>query len=148
MIANVARLVTWEWYKIRLRWMPWILLVVAILIAQLGFWFAYGSYHNESLQAFTSGGSGSIGTVQKIDGKDVSIDVTCVDLQNGDLPPEIDMLPEDTRQWFLEDLERFRAESCGDTSTQRVRTSAGHSPFRAPLPRPSRGHWASPRSSS
>ena len=60
MIANVARLVTWEWYKIRLRWMPWILLVVAILIAQLGFWFAYGSYHNESLQAFTSGGSGSI----------------------------------------------------------------------------------------
>ena len=98
--------------------MPWILLVVAILIAQLGFWFAYGSYHNESLQAFTSGGSSSIGTVQEIDGKDVSIDVSCVDLQNGDLPPEIDMLPEDKRQRFLEDLEQFRAEACGDTSTR------------------------------
>ena len=116
MIADLARLVTWEWYKIRLRWMPWILLAVAILIAQLGFWFAYGSYHNESLQAFTSGESAAWGTVQEVDGKDVSIDVTCVDLQNGDLPPEIDRLPEDTRQWILEDLEQFRAEACGGTS--------------------------------
>ena len=59
MFAHVARLTLWEWYKLRRRWMPWILLAVAIAFMQLGIWLSYGAYHNESLQAFTAGGTNS-----------------------------------------------------------------------------------------
>ena len=32
MIVHVLRLTRWEWYKLRKRWMPWILLIVALAV--------------------------------------------------------------------------------------------------------------------
>jgi ABC-type transport system involved in multi-copper enzyme maturation permease subunit len=118
MIADVARLTAWEWSKIRRRWMPWILLAVAVLIMQLGLWFAYSAYHNETLQGFASGGTNSFGTAFEEEGKTVSVEVSCVDLANEDTPPELEMLSQENRQIFLEDMERFREESCGDTTAR------------------------------
>jgi ABC-type transport system involved in multi-copper enzyme maturation permease subunit len=118
MITDVARLTAWEWSKIRRRWMPWILLAVAVLIMQLGLWFAYSAYHNKTLQGFTSGGTNSFGTAFEEEGKTVSLEVSCVDLANEDTPPELEMLSQENRQIFLEDMERFREESCGDTAAR------------------------------
>jgi ABC-type transport system involved in multi-copper enzyme maturation permease subunit len=115
MIADVARLTAWEWSKIRRRWMPWILLAVAVLIMQLGLWFAYSAYHNETLQGIASGGTNSFGTAFEEEGKTVNVEVSCVELANGDMPPELEMLSQENRQSFLEDMERFREESCGAT---------------------------------
>ena len=115
MIAHVLRLTLWEWHKLRRRWMPWILLGVAILIAQIGLWFGYAAYHNDTLQEFGSGGSSSLGTTMDVDGKEVSVEVTCVNLVNGEMPPELENLPEADRRMFLDDLEQFRVESCGNT---------------------------------
>jgi len=42
-MANLAR---WEWFKLRRRWMLWILLAFAILFAQLAVWGQYFSYQN------------------------------------------------------------------------------------------------------
>ena len=46
MIGNVANLTRWEWFKLRRRWMLWILLVFAILFAQLAVWGQFFSYQN------------------------------------------------------------------------------------------------------
>lgn len=46
MIANIANLALWEWFKLRRRWMLWILLVFAILFAQLAVWGSFFSYQN------------------------------------------------------------------------------------------------------
>ena len=44
MIAQVLRLTRWEWFKLRKRWMPWILLLIAVVIAQSFLWSTYISY--------------------------------------------------------------------------------------------------------
>ena len=46
MIPRIANLSLWEWFKLRRRWMLWILLVFAILFAQLAVWGSFFSYQN------------------------------------------------------------------------------------------------------
>jgi ABC-type transport system involved in multi-copper enzyme maturation permease subunit len=46
MIGKIANLAIWEWFKLRRRWMLWILLVFAILFAQLAVWGSFFSYQN------------------------------------------------------------------------------------------------------
>ena len=46
MIANIANLSLWEWFKLRRRWMLWVLLIFAILFAQLAVWGQFFSYRN------------------------------------------------------------------------------------------------------
>lgn len=46
MIANIANLTLWEWFKLRSRWMLWILLAFAILFAQLAVWGQFFSYQD------------------------------------------------------------------------------------------------------
>ena len=115
MFAHVVRLTLWEWYKLRRRWMPWILLAVAIAFMQLGIWLSYGAYHNESLQAFTAGGTNSLSTSAEVNGEVVEVSVSCIGLLNEGIPPEVDNLPEEVRTSFLEDVERFREEDCTNT---------------------------------
>lgn len=40
MAMQVALLTRWEWFKLRRRWVPWILLGFAVVISQLVFWLA------------------------------------------------------------------------------------------------------------
>ena len=44
MIGRIAGLTRGEWFKLRRRWMPWILLVILLLFSQLGIWGAYFNY--------------------------------------------------------------------------------------------------------
>jgi len=48
MIATVARLTRWEWFKLRKRWMPWILLVLLVLFSQIGIVGSYFNYRSVS----------------------------------------------------------------------------------------------------
>jgi ABC-type transport system involved in multi-copper enzyme maturation permease subunit len=45
-IANIANLTQWEWFKLQRRWMLWVLLAFAILFAQLAVWGQYFAYQN------------------------------------------------------------------------------------------------------
>ena len=36
MIVHVLRLTRWEWFKLRKRWRPWVLLAIAVALTQLG----------------------------------------------------------------------------------------------------------------
>ena len=116
MIVEVARLTVWEWYKLRRRWMPYILAAVAVLLTQLLLWLGYGAYHNQAMQEVFSGGSSSYGYAAEVDGEIVEVSVSCADLVDGRLPENLDQLPEPERQSFLADMERFRVESCAETN--------------------------------
>ena len=82
MIVDVARLAVWEWYKLQRRWMPYILVGVAVLLTQLLLWLGYSAYHNDTMQAVFSGGSSSFGYSTEVDGEVVEISVSCIDLVN------------------------------------------------------------------
>ena len=46
MMAQLMRLTRWEWFKLRKRWMPWILLGIAVAMTQLSLWSDYLEYRN------------------------------------------------------------------------------------------------------
>jgi ABC-type transport system involved in multi-copper enzyme maturation permease subunit len=80
MIATIANLAIWEWFKLRRRWMLWILLVFALLFAQLAVWGTFFSYRN--LQE--TGGELTVpATLQQQQGR-VPRTVRCNDLLSGD----------------------------------------------------------------
>ena len=118
MIAQVLRLTVWEWFKLRRRWQPWILLAVAVVLAQIGLWVSYAAYHNETMQGFVSGGISTVSTTYEQDGETISVQATCPEIVNGQTPEGIEKLPEDQRREFLADMERFREESCSTTESR------------------------------
>ena len=44
MIVTVLRLTRWEFFKLRRRWMPWILVAVAAALCQSFLWSQYREY--------------------------------------------------------------------------------------------------------
>ena len=113
LIRQVLLLTKWEWYKIRRLRMPWILLAIAVLVSQLGIWVDYAAYHNDTVQEVFSGGSTTVGTTYELDGRAVSLEVSCEDIVNDRMPPEIDQLPEEQRRDFLEKVEEvFGGGTC------------------------------------
>lgn len=97
MIAYVARLTLGEWYKVRRRWLPWILLGVVVLIAQAILWGFYIGYH-VSDDAF-----GSLLDAYEYNGSAGRIEVTCGDLVGGRVEEKLAPLSGD-------ELERVGAE--------------------------------------
>lgn len=80
MIAHIANLTVWEWFKLRRRWMLWILLVFALLFAQLAVWGAFFSYRNVQ----ETGGELTVpATLQQQQGR-VPRTVRCNDLLSGE----------------------------------------------------------------
>lgn len=43
-VLAIARLTRWEWFKLRRRWMPWILLLILVLFSQLAIWATVFQY--------------------------------------------------------------------------------------------------------
>ena len=89
MIANIGNLALWEWFKLRRRWMMWILLVFALLFAQLAVWGSFFSYQNLR----DTGGELTVpATLQQQQGR-VPRTVRCNDLLSGDVarqPADLD----------------------------------------------------------
>ena len=101
LIRQVLLLTKWEWYKFRRLRMPWILLVIAVLVSQLGIWVDYAAYHNDTVQDVLSGGTTTVGTTYELDDRAVSVAVSCEHIVSGRMPPEIDQLPDEQRLDFL-----------------------------------------------
>lgn len=67
MIADVLTLTRWEWFKLRHRWMPWILLAITALLVQVNFWVTYVLFRNGSEVTVSEGGGSSDVTVSTSD---------------------------------------------------------------------------------
>jgi ABC-2 type transport system permease protein len=77
-IARITNLAIWEWFKLRHRWMLWILLAFAILFAQLAAWGSFFAYQN--LQS--TGGEVTVPTPTLQQGRPRTL--ACNDLLSGD----------------------------------------------------------------
>ncbi len=117
MIADVLRLTGWEWFKLRRRWMPWVLVAIVVLFSQLGLWVGYAVHHSEDLRDFFDAGSFTSLTTDDAEGNPISIRVSCADLDEGGIPPDIEAqiekLSERDQEAFLQQVEEFRVETCG-----------------------------------
>ena len=47
MIQHLLSLMRWEWFKLRRRWFPWILLIIFVLFTQMLVWVGYLVYRSE-----------------------------------------------------------------------------------------------------
>ena len=86
MIMLVLRLTRWEFFKVRKRWMPWILLVAALLVVQAtlwGFYAAYGNVGNDYNDGF--GGRDANGDYSMIT-------ITCADILDGTADAKVEMV--------------------------------------------------------
>ena len=106
MIAQVLRLTRWELFKVRKRWMPWILLAIAVVMTQLALWGDYSAYRN-------------VGRYEDIWGvtfsEESSVSITCVDVVEGNVDTKLALIPEpalfpwSSRVSALEAVEEARA---------------------------------------
>ena len=112
MIAQVLRLTRWEWFKLRKRWMPWILLGIIVLISQLPLWGSFLAYHNETIRSFFSGASFYSASTLTDDGI-VSIELTCDDVAEGRVAEKVAALPEDFQERLGDDIREFREDCAG-----------------------------------
>lgn len=107
MIAHVARLTLGEWYKVRRRWLPWILLGVVVLITQALLWGFYIGYH-VSEDAF-----GSLLDAYEYNGSAGRIEVTCGDLVGGRVEEKLAPLSGDELERVSAEVEEWNA-TCVD----------------------------------
>ena len=98
MIGHLANLTRWEWFKLRSRRMPWILLTILVLFTQLFIWGNFFAYLNSrgAEEQFTMGRGGS-------GEPPIVVTVVCRDLLQGELPE----LPPNTDPRIYERIEDF-----------------------------------------
>ena len=46
-MAHIMNLTRWEWYKLRRRWLPWIMLGLLLVVSQLFVWVSYAFKSSE-----------------------------------------------------------------------------------------------------
>ena len=93
MIMLVLRLIHWEWFKLRKRWMPWILLIVALAVVQATLWGFYASYGNVGNE-YASGYPG----VPDARGRSPIIRITCADVLDGTAAAKAEKISEEFRE--------------------------------------------------
>ena len=120
MIVPLLRLTRWEWFKLRKRWMPWILLGIVVVITQFFLWGGYAAYHNEAIRSFVRSGNLYSASTQTDDGI-VSIELTCADVAEGRLAEKLEALPEDFRERQLDNIQDFSEGCAGLTALDQFR---------------------------
>ena len=110
MIVQVLRLTRWEWFKLRKRWMPWILLTVVVVLTQLALWGDYSAYRNVGRYERIWGA-----TFSEENSVSITVDITCVDVVEDNVDTKLALIPEPAPSpWFsrvsaLEAVEEARA---------------------------------------
>ena len=126
-MGQVLRLTRWEWFKLRRRWMPWILLAVLVAIPQVWLWaefFAYGNvnYYEEPSLYFR-------------DGENDSLSFSCAEFDDGTVADRLSTLPEEHRREGMDALAPIREfDICGNQLEGQVKQREWHSQvFVAPV---------------
>ena len=105
MIADVLRLTRWELFKLRRRWMPWILLFIGLAVVQATLWGFYSAYHNI--------GDPSAGGYPGRPGAESIVTITCADIMDGTADAKVERVSDDFREHARERVEQRRLnEQC------------------------------------
>ncbi len=115
MITRILRLATLEWYKVRLRWLPWILLGLLFLLFQAFLWGFYVAYHVSD-----EGLSGLIPDYEYASNT-TSVTVTCADVLEGRVEEKIAPFSGDERRIVEEGVEEWRPSCAGYATREESR---------------------------
>ena len=96
MILDLAKVFRWEWFKLRRRWMPYILLAVLVLITQLAIWATILAYNEARTRSDTIAFDGPDGALLEFDCYDV-VEGRADFSQVGEV--EESMLVDDCQDW-------------------------------------------------
>ncbi len=109
MITHLLLLIQGEWFKVRRRWLLWILLAVTVLVSQAFLWGFYIVYH-------VTGGEGTNAFIEdyQYTGETASIEVTCADLLGGNLEERTQPLSEEERLIVGGEIAEWGAAKCSD----------------------------------
>ena len=125
MIMLVLRLIRWEWFKLRKRWMPWILLIVALAVVQATLWGFYASYGNVGNE-YASGYPG----VPDARGSSPIIRISCVDILEGTADAKVELVIGEMREDARKRVEQRREHgSCPDIVEQIAEDRERHREF-------------------
>ena len=102
MIVLVLRLIRWEWFKLRKRWMPWILLIVALAVVQATMWGFYASYGNVGNEYADGYG------VRDANGDYSVITITCADILDGTADAKVEEMTDEMREDARKRVEQRR----------------------------------------
>ena len=115
MIGEVIRLTLAEWYKLRRRWLLWILLAVSILISQAFVWGLNTAYHvNE--ETF-----GALIPSYEYRSEDGIIELTCADVAQGRVEEKLAPLSEAELGQIAESLQEWQSTCVGYTTPEETR---------------------------
>ena len=113
-MGQALRLTRWEWFKLRRRWMPWILLVPLLLIPQIWLWAEFFAYRNINYYDAPS--------LYFRAGENDSLSFSCAELDDGTVADRLATLPEEYRQEGMESVARLRElEICEEQFADQVR---------------------------
>ena len=110
-MLTILRLMRWEWFKLRRRWMPWILVAVAIAICQSFLWSQFYEYrtrvpfHEESFFNLA-------GPVVAEDGRRAVIPISCLDIWDGTVDEKVARSAPELKEETLELVRSMREEHC------------------------------------
>ena len=114
MIVHILRLTRWEWFKLRKRWMPWILLIVALAVVQATLWGFYASYGNVGNE-YTDGYPG----VPDARGRAPIVSISCADILEGTADAKVEMVIDEMREDTRKRVEQRRERgNCPDIVEQ------------------------------
>ena len=90
MIADILRLTRWELFKLRRRWMPWILLLIGLAVTQAFLWGFYSAYHNID--------DPSAGGYPGRQGAESIVKITCADILDGAADAKVERVSDEFRE--------------------------------------------------
>lgn len=100
MITDVLRLTRWELFKLRRRWMPWILLFIGLAVVQAFLWGFYSAYHN----IYDPSAGGYPGRP----GAEGIVEITCADILDGTADAKVERVSDEFREHARRRIEQRR----------------------------------------
>ena len=124
MITHLLLLTRWEWFKLRRRWMPWILLVILIALPQIGVVSSYFIFRGDINAGFEISASYTYTTESESGGQQTTIELTCADFEDGSIPPQIAELPPQMQDSVLNDSSDLQEFCLGQDSEDLVQSES------------------------
>ena len=119
MIIDILRLTRWELFKLRRRWMTWVLLFIALAFVQAFLWGFYSAYHNIGDHS-ASGYPGRPGA------EDI-VTITCSDILDGTADAKAERVSDEFREHALRRIEdRRQSGECPDVIEEVAERRSSH----------------------
>ncbi len=119
MITDVLRLTRWELFKLRRRWMTWILLFIGLAVVQAFLWGFYSAYHN-------IGDHSASGYPERSDAGDI-VTITCSDILDGTADAKAELVSDEFREHARRRIEdRRQSGECPEVIEEVAERRSSH----------------------